>query len=376
MKVGINCLGFVENKSCGAEEVLLNLVRGFRKFQYENELVFFCYPLMKQKIERLIERAEYIVFPCAKKAYRHELFYVTKVQSRLFHKIYKQFKLDVIAFMNIGVGIRKYNVPIMVIPHDIQNVSNPDSKKLWYIKYLVYKIFYQINFRITDSIVAISEMDKEEITYFYPQYAQKIIRIYNPIHIKENIKIDENKDKTIMAVNIQYPHKNIFTLINAFQILLEKGYKYQLLLIGRETEFVESLKKYVLKRKLEKNIDFLGYIEREKLVQLWSKTSLYVNPSKFEGFGMTSAESLILGAPTLLGDLSVNREITENACSYYQKIEDENKLADSMIQILDCKYNLNNYQQISKIMRDKYSIDRISCEYWKELSKLCTMKGL
>ena len=46
--IGINCLSFDSLKRCGAEEVLLNLCKGFNYYGYENKLVFFVMRVLKR----------------------------------------------------------------------------------------------------------------------------------------------------------------------------------------------------------------------------------------------------------------------------------------------------------------------------------------
>lgn len=369
MKIGINCLGFGESKRCGAEEVLLNIVKGFGEHNHGNEIIFFCYPNMKKKLQRIISGAEYVLFKEPRNIEKHELFSVMCIQTKRFHRIYKKYHLDAIAFINIGTGFLKYNIPILVVPHDIQAVSHPENIQN-HKKYYLYKYFYKINFELAHKIVAISQTDKDEIAQFYPEYEDKLVKIFNPINVCKEEIINPCKDKTILAVNIQYPHKNTITLIKAFEILQKKGLDYKLLLVGRESEITEELEKYVKQEGLEEVIKFLGFIDRENLLQLWRKTSLYVNPSVYEGFGMTAAESLIMGAPTLLGDLAVNREVTDNLCEYYKDLKNENELARKIEEILDKAYSLEKVKQISKHIINRYHYNHISEEYWKTIHEM------
>lgn len=366
MRIGINCLGFCENKRCGAEEVLLNLVHGWSELGYEKKIVFFCYPTMKEKLEAYMPNAEYVLFKSIEKHEQHELLYTMHIQTIEFHKVYKKYNLDAIAFINIGTGYLKYNVPVLVVPHDIQAVTRPTSN----LQYIKYKIFYKLNFKVSNRIVAISEQDKNEILQYYPAYSREIVRIYDPINIAGEIKLVEKKEKTILAVNIQYPHKNIITLLKAFKLLKDYGTEYKLLLVGRETQATEELKEYVRINNLETDVKFLGFIDRKDLVELWKKTSLYVNPSLYEGFGMTSAESLIFGARTLLGDLPVNREVTDNQCYYFSDLQNEKELANKITDILEQEFSIEQMEKVSKNILERYNYITISKQYWEELEKL------
>lgn len=371
-RIGINCLSFESKHRCGAEEVLYNLCRGFWELEVEAKLVFFCYDYMKSIIEKIYPKAEFVIFKDDLSP-KHKFLNILKVQTFQFYKIYKKYDLDLIFFPQCGVGLLKYNIPIIVLPHDIQNVSKPENfKNLKFnsIRYMFFKWFYHNDFRIANRVIAISQIDKQEIIRCYPQYEYKIELIYNPIFIKNLSNIDYDKCNYILATNIQYEHKNIITLIKAFEIFLETKPEYELFLVGKESHHTEKLKQYVVEKKLEEKIHFTGFITRDELEKIWKKTRLYVNPSLYEGFGMTSVESIILGAPTLLSNIDVNREVTEGLCNYYDDIRSESNLAKSMLEIVGRQIEQNVLENNRIRLVEKYNYKSISNKYWDIMQEL------
>lgn len=61
---------------------------------------------------------------------------------------------------------------------------------------------------------------------------------------------------------------------------------------------------------------------------------LYINPSLFEGFGMTAVEAMILKVPTLLSRVSANYEVTKGLCHYYEPADDVEALAAAILDFL------------------------------------------
>ena len=215
-----------------------------------------------------------------------------------------------------------------------------------------------------DKIIAISDEDKNDITRCFPFAERKIVKIYNPIDVKASeVEIIEQKQDFIFAVNIQYAHKNIETLVYAFKKLVLKYPGFRLKLAGAKNDYTKKLEELVNKLELSDKVDFLGFITKAELENLWSRTSLYINPSLFEGFGMTSVESMIYGAPTLLSDLAVNREVTDNLCIYFNDLLDADKLADEIKNMLEQEYDKNVYKERAYKISQKYDVNEIGKQY-------------
>ncbi len=367
--IGINCLSFDSLKRCGAEEVLLNLCKGFNYYGYENKLVFFCYESTKKNLELICPYAKYVIFSDRKKL-KNTILSNIYIQTVEFHKIYLKYNLKLIFFANAGIGLIKYRLPVIVLPHDIQSVSHPEiqvsKSKLKRIIYkCFYKLFYTIDFLHAEKIIAISKTDEKEIVKFYSRYRNKVQCIYNPIDIFQNYTIEKEKENYIIAVNIQYKHKNAITLIKAFELVLNELTDMSLYLVGQESEWTQYLKGYVTKHNLNSKIHFLGFIPREELLSLWKKARLYVNPSLYEGFGMTSVEAVLLGVPTLLSNLPVNREVTQDLCYYFDNYKNADLLASQILNILKAPININELKENQKKLANRYDYKRISALYWK-----------
>ncbi len=367
INIGINCLSFDVNKKNGALEVLLNLCKGWGELGYDNCLLFFCYEEYAEQINIFCPNSKIIKFK-NKILGKHRGLESIKVQTFLFHSIYKKYDLDMIFFTLPSTGWLKYDVPVVLIPHDIQMVSHPENYFSHYLKdkieYLFNYLEYKINFKITDRIVAISDTDKLEIENHYPFTRNKIIKIYNPIgkNIPDLIKV--NKKPYIIAINIQYKHKNIITLIKAFEIFHKNRTQYKLYLVGKESEATKELHDYISEHNLEDSIEFLGFISDEELTELWSNAALYVNPSLYEGFGMTSVESIMMGAPTLISDIPVNREVTENLAFYFKNLRDYKELAQIIERIINIPLKDDILRKKSLMMIKKYNYKIIAQQYW------------
>ena len=69
--------------------------------------------------------------------------------------------------------------------------------------------------------------------------------------------------------------------------------------ISRDNKYYKTLLVFIKRNKLEKKVKFLGKISNIKLSKLYSNTDFFISTSKYEGFGMSLANALILKIPII-----------------------------------------------------------------------------
>lgn len=210
-------------------------------------------------------------------------------------------------------------------------------------------------------IISISDSDKNEMEFYFPKYKNKIVKIYNPIDTDayEYVPFKSIKQNIIVAINYAASHKNGITLVKAFHLLYEK-IDYNLILIGKINNDIVD---YINLHGLEKRIIVTGYINEDEKNNYLANCRLYVNPTLFEGFGMTAVEAIMLGAPCLLTDIPVNREVTMGYADFYYPPESANVLAEKILESLSKKYTDEELKSRAKIIAEKYSYIRAAREY-------------
>lgn len=353
----------------------------------------FCY--LEDTIRKIAPTVEIITIKSSNESNELErMFNILKVNTFKIPKIIKQYNISEIFHASCNNGLRKFSVPSVVIPHDIKAVSHRvmgNVKVSWY-KYMLYKAMYELDFKHADKIIAISNNDKSEMQKYYPAYKNKIVQIYNPIKIAQYNKtiIKEYKDKydnpmnystmemvatlepetghtgiydkNIVAINLQFHHKNIITLIKAYERIKDK-IGCNLILVGSVPKRVEYLKEYVIKNNLSDSVIFTGFVNGREKRRILSDCDLYVNPSLFEGFGMTAVEAMILKVPTLLSKVSANYEVTAGLCKYYEPADDVEALAQAMVDYFKQPYTKEQLDSASIAMINRYDYRTIAAEY-------------
>lgn len=169
-----------------------------------------------------------------------------------------------------------------------------------------------------DAIIAVSNNTKKDIMRFYPEIEENKIKvIYEGGLIDRKIRNVKNiPDKYVLYVGNREGYKNFSTLIKAMDYIFNVTNDIYLVCAGggklAENELnglSDSIfKKYVI----QVNCD------DAELNFLYQRASCYVNPSKYEGFGIPIIEAFENSCPVILANASCFPEIGGNACLYFE----------------------------------------------------------
>lgn len=124
--------------------------------------------------------------------------------------------------------------------------------------------------------------------------------------------------------------KNIATLIKSFALISRKVPDVDLVL---RTELDSSLVDLVNSLYLSKRVKFIGYCSQEVKEFLYSAATLFVFPSKAEGFGLPPLEAMMCGTPVIAVDTPPMSEILSDAACLAKDSEDTTELAQ-LIELL------------------------------------------
>ncbi|MBN2134884.1 MAG: glycosyltransferase family 4 protein, partial [Acidobacteria bacterium] len=208
---------------------------------------------------------------------------------------------------------------------------------------------------------------KSDILKHFKLNPDKIEVIYNGVDDKFFDKIDYRRVKRmkeryqldypfiLYAGNVR-PHKNLSGLINCFDELIEPPFnKYRLVIAGYELARNKTLRRLISKKNLQNRVRFLGYITQVEY--LYKLAEIFINPSLYEGFGVSILEAMAIGTPVIASNKSALPEIAGEAAILvdpYNSIE----IADSIKKIISDK---GARAKLIKMGKDR------ACEFkWEE----------
>lgn len=164
------------------------------------------------------------------------------------------------------------------------------------------------------------QIDKGSITVLSPGYDDKIFyQIKNIDKISEiKTKYGISGDYIIYAGTIQ-PRKNLVRLIEAFSRLHPEGVQLNLVIVGKAAGLGKQGWMYeeILNKPKSLGIDdrvkFTGFVPTSDLPYLISGSIAAVQPSLYEGFGITLVEAMACGTPVLSSNVSSLPEVVGKA---------------------------------------------------------------
>jgi L-malate glycosyltransferase len=171
-----------------------------------------------------------------------------------------------------------------------------------------------------------------------------------------------------VSSNLSNNSKGYKELIEVFKMLVDKGKKVKLLLVGGG-ELSSPLQEYIERNGLRDNITFCGQIsKREELFQLLREADIFVFPSYTEGLPRVVVEAMLNALPCIASDIPGNAELLE--ASALVPVRDSKKLEEKIIEFADSTEVLN-YQSKRNLECaygfSKEYTDKVSDVFYKKL---------
>ena len=176
-----------------------------------------------------------------------------------------------------------------------------------------------------DSVIAISAYTKNEIVNRYGIPEAKIQVVYQdaaPIfkqeyaqhqldYIREKYRLP---DTFILQVGTLEKRKNAAVTINALPHL---RHKVPLVLVGRATEYRQELDALMDRQGLGREVLFLEDVSYYALPLIYRQATVFVYPSRIEGFGIPVLEGLYSGVPVIAATGSCLEEAGGSETLYF-----------------------------------------------------------
>jgi len=259
-------------------------------------------------------------------------------------------------------------VPTLVTIHDLFFKNYPQEFSRKYLKYMNYR--YKDIIYNTRHLVVPSQFVKQDILKFYPDTEPgKITVINNPVWInsESSREVEVNKPY-ILSVGAIRNHKNLITLLKAFQLIQHKV-EHCLVLTGAKGHLRIDPGKYAAEQHIDKVI-MTGYLPDDQRNYLYQHADLFVSPSLHEGFGMTPVEAALLETPVLTTRATSIPEVTKDMVNYYEPATDPQVLAAQILNLLQHRPPRNDLHEIKNTLAQEYSPEKIAVAYFALFERL------
>jgi len=290
-------------------------------------------PLYSQAHEILIPRIPHLPFG------------TRFIRTMLFFWKYRNEQFDIIHWFQPRLYPFFWLAParhIVVTAHGAGDITAPGQ---FPFSRRVYNFLMKhFNHRI-DAVIGVSEFGKREIIEHYDVPSKKVFAIYNgggedfkDLDTAGSQRLVSQKYGVrapfILDVSRLEPHKNIDTLIRAYEIMRrESAISHRLVVVGAKRFGAEKTIALAKASPYANDIMFLDFVQQEHLNALYSAADLFVFPSLNEGFGLPVIEALASGTPVITSNVTALPEVA-GGCALTVDPADANTLAEAMRRLL------------------------------------------
>lgn len=361
----------------GAEKSLITILNMFDYSKYEVDLYLFShtgefYNMIPKEVNVIKQDETYSVFEKNRK--KSVIKYLSKLDLKsaffsmcwligvLLSKLTRQ-RLY-IGWLYLKKLIKpldkKYDVSIAFLERktiyfNVDNVKSDIKIGFIHNDYSKYPYNYKLDkkyFKSYNNIATVSDNCKDLLTKIFPEYADKFVVIKNMVSKElisslskekiQNYAIEDNYTK-IVSVGRLVHQKGFDIAIEICKRLVEDkiDIKWYVVGDGEEKEKLESL---VKKYHLENNFYLVGSdVNPYKWI---SMADIYVQTSRFEGYGITVAEAKMLGKMIVAsnipefkyqldGEKGIIANDTEDFCKKIKEIVENSEVAKKYIKNLE-----------------------------------------
>jgi glycosyltransferase involved in cell wall biosynthesis len=158
----------------------------------------------------------------------------------------------------------------------------------------LYRPFGRWAVRQADEVIAVSEWERARLREDFGVIAKMVP---NGIDVERfaNAEPERRERPYLLCVGRLEEYKGVQHVIRALSDMSE----YELVVAG-SGPYREELERIAWEERVSDRVDFLGYVNADRLPRLYTGADVYVTLSEFEAYGMTVAEALAAGTPCLI----------------------------------------------------------------------------
>lgn len=202
---------------------------------------------------------------------------------------------------------------------------------------------------------------------------QKSVVIYNGI--KKRIKVNRDSPQTLVIGNLARVdfQKNPHRFLEIASHVVRTSKTPIQFVFGGDGPLLEEMKSLVLKEKLEKNIEFIGYVE--DIDAFFNGIDGYLSTSYYEGLPYSVVEAASFGIPLFLSDVIGHNEMIKGNGMLFDLHENNSQIAESILEIIERKeiaeaQGRESYKIFEQLFEEKRMIEHLSNLYTGEIRSL------
>lgn len=358
--------------------------------------------------EKVFENVKIVRIPCGPKTFvpKEKMYEIVPEMAENFMVYIERArkKYDIVhshywdgGYMGILVA-KMLDIPHVHTPHSLGKLKKlemaveelPPQKLKPMYRYHVRIALEQRIYNKADAITVLCETSRIQMLQHYLVDFEKLHVIFpgvNIDHFNPNKGPDDKKIKllpnSILTMCRFVPAKGVDRLAEALSLLKNK-IDFHLYMgggsieanKGQEEIVQEQQMRDILKRyHLENRATFLGYVSHETILPAYYRAAdIFVNPARFEPFGLTTLEAMACATAPLISRVAGSREvIVDGLNGFIADTHDRKSFSQLILKLLeDQKLRKKVSENAAFTIKEHYSWSKIVEKFitlYKELSK-------
>ena len=204
--------------------------------------------------------------------------------------------------------------PGVVTIHDLAFEAMPDdfSRRTGW----KFRTFAPRAARSAERVICVSEFTRDDLCDRYDVEPDKV-RVINPAPALPEGSSEPPEGLYLLAVGDLRGKKNLMRLVEAVRLLREDGLPHRLLLAGLDSGEGARLREAAG----DAPVELLGYLPDEGLDAVIRGAQVLVQPSLYEGFGLTVVEAMARGCPVACAQAGGLPEAGGDAAVYFDPLD-------------------------------------------------------
>ncbi len=317
-----------------------------------NELNKLCdvaiyYPYERNMTEEFSKTEEFGI-TTYRSAYKLE----KKARNRLYmyramKRIIEDFKPDIIHAHvateagRFATGLGKiFGIPVIITEHSSADLSG--------VRTFPHHQYAWLSYRLSKYNACVSDALRDDLSKIFPKY--QFHTIYNGIIIPDDIEnhIKTSRDYRVAGVNnmvlvagMYDEHiKGIDILIPALKKVKESGRKVVMHFVG-DGDHRATFEELAKSEGVYDICIFHGWMSRKDVLAIVSQMDFLISASRFESFGCSLAESVMMGTPVLATDSGGSRSIVSEDNGMFIDGYDVDAIYNGILKMIDSYKGFN-----------------------------------
>ncbi len=192
------------------------------------------------------------------------------------------------------------------------------------------RLFYALNLRLTaraTRVITVSAHSQQDIVRITNIPPERIRVVYNgldfpPLHLSEEAARARCRalglpERYLLYAGSYEPRKNLKGTLAGYARAVEDGVDLPLVMIvERASGYAQTLRAYAERLQLGSRLIFIHSLSQEDLRFVYTRATLFLFPSLYEGFGFPPLQAMNCGVPVIAARTSSLPEILGDAALY------------------------------------------------------------